>query len=86
MGGNMGNDDEAARRARASALRQRIASLKSGETKPEHSEDQSKTQGPGSNEKPGVETTPLGESPREFVHRKMRELDRDKGKSDVSDA
>jgi hypothetical protein len=81
----MANDDEAARRARANALRQRIAALKPGQTRPEDSEDESKTQGPGSNEKPGDETTPLGESPREFVNRRMRELDRDKRKGDVSD-
>ena len=82
----MANDDEAARLARASALRKRIAALKSGKTRLEVSQDDAKTPSRGSDKKPGEDTTPLDESPREFVHRRMRELDRGKRKSGVSDA
>jgi hypothetical protein len=65
----MADDDEAARKARAESLRQRIASLKSDQTASEEvSEDDSETDSNG-------EEAPLGESPREFIHRKMRELD-----------
>jgi hypothetical protein len=77
----MANDDEAARLARARALRKRIAALKSGQTRLEVSENDTKTPSRRSDQKPGDDTTPLDESPREFVHRRMRELDRDKRKS-----
>ena len=81
----MANDDEAARLARASALRKRIAALKSGQARLEVSKDDAKTPSRGSDQKPSDSTTPLDESPREFVHRRMRELGRDKRKSDVTD-
>lgn len=69
----MTNDDEAARRARADGLRQRIAAIKSGAKPREVAGDSETSQTAGDEE----ETAPLGESPREFVQRKMRELDRD---------
>lgn len=77
----MANDDKAARLARASALRERIAALKSGQTRLEVSEEDAKTPSRDSDQKPDEDTTPLDESPREFVHRRMRELDRGKRKS-----
>ncbi len=82
----MTNDEEEARRVRADALRQRIAALKSGESTRETSDDDSKIHGSENNRKRGDEKNLQGESPREFVQRRMRELDRDKGKSDASDA
>ena len=83
----MAKDDEAARRARANALRQRIAALKSDQTSPKDSEDDSESRDSVTGQKPGEKTAPVDESPREFVHRRMRELDRDKrkSKSDSSD-
>jgi hypothetical protein len=78
----MAKDDEAARLARARALRKRIAALKSGQTRLEVSENDTKTPNRGSDQKPGDDTTPLDESPREFVRRRMRELDRDKRKDE----
>lgn len=81
----MANDDEATRLARANAIRERIGALKSGQAKPEDSENDSKTSSPLSDQKPANDTTPVNESPREFIHRRMRELDRDQSKSDVSD-
>jgi hypothetical protein len=71
----MADDDEAARKARADSLRQRIASLKPNQVKPdEASDNDSETDSSGLNEN-GPDEAPLGESPREFVQRKMRELD-----------
>ena len=78
----MAKDDEAARLARARALRKRIAALKSGQTRLEVSENDTKTLNRGSDQKPDDDTTPLDESPREFVRRRMRELDRDKRKDE----
>jgi hypothetical protein len=65
----MADDDEAGRKAKAESLRQRIASLKPNQTaSDEVSEDDSETDSSG-------KEAPLGESPREFINRKMRELD-----------
>jgi len=69
----MADDDEAARKARADSLRQRIASLKPNQVKPDDASDNdSETDALNEN---GPDEAPLGESPREFVQRKMRELD-----------
>ena len=81
----MANDDEAARRARAAALRQRITALKSTEKKSEASEKDSRTQGSGSKKKKTDDDATPAESPREFIDRRMRELDHDKCKDDTSD-
>jgi hypothetical protein len=74
----MADDDEAARNARAESLRQQISSLSPGQTKAVgESEDDSETDSCGSvSEKQAAdkEAHP-GESPREFVQRRMRELD-----------
>jgi hypothetical protein len=78
-------DDDAARRARAEGLRQRIATLKSGQTAPAIAADDSNSAAVNGKQKTDDETTPSDESPREFVHRRMRELDRDHGKGDLSD-
>jgi hypothetical protein len=75
----MADDDEEARKARAASLREKIASLKSNQTNAaERSEDDSETDnsGPDSDEQAAEEEAPSGESPREFVHRRMRELDK----------
>lgn len=74
----MADDDEAARKARAEALRQQIASLKPNQTKAvEESEDDSEPDSSdhGSEKQAADKEAPSGESPREFVQRKMRELD-----------
>ena len=74
----MADDDEAARKARAESLRQQIASLKPNQTNAvEESEDDSEPDGSDSrSEKQAADKeTPSDESPREFVHRRMRELD-----------
>lgn len=81
----MAIDDDAARRARAEGLRQRIAALKSGQATPAIAADDSKSSAVDSNQKADDETIPSNESPREFVHRRMRELDRDHGKDNLSD-
>jgi hypothetical protein len=82
----MKDDDEAARRARADALRQRIAALKPGLRHSETAAEDSESPGSRRDKKPGDEATPEGESPREFVNRKMRELDRDKADSGEPDS
>lgn len=74
----MADDDEAARKARAESLRQQIASLRPGQTKAvEESEDDSEADSNSSgSEKQAADKEALaGESPREFVQRRMRELD-----------
>jgi len=58
----MSNDDEAARKARARRLRDQIDQIAKGEPEAEKSEQESPPAG--------------SESPREFVHRRMRELDK----------
>lgn len=72
----MADDDEAARKARADSLRQRIASLKPNQTKPDSvSASDSETDSSDLDKDELDQKAPLGESPREFVQRKMRELD-----------
>lgn len=75
-------DDEEARRAKAQSLRERIARLRSpGESRAGgEADDDSETQSP-----PGEVTNehapadaPKHESPRDFIHRRMRELDEEK--------
>ena len=63
----MAKDEEAARKARAESLRQRIARI----TNPCP---------PGGEKQPGDSRpqTPARQSPREFVHERMRELDKKK--------
>jgi hypothetical protein len=66
----MANDDEQARKARAEKLRKEIARLrnpKADDRKKSEKEDDADT---GSS---------AHESPREFVHRRMRELNKEKG-------
>jgi hypothetical protein len=59
------DDDAAARKARARLLREVIERLKS-----------TKTEGEGQSPSPTEPAaSPLPESPRDFIHRKMRELD-----------
>jgi len=62
----MTNDDEAIRKARAEQIRKQIEQLESPQdkTEPEIPE--------GSTGKTGT-LGPRGESPREFIHRKMRQ-------------
>ncbi len=62
----MTNDDETIRKARAQRLRKQIEQLvspkdKPGQENPEESTGETEAQ------------APKGESPREFVHRKMRQ-------------
>ena len=59
----MATDDEAARKARAKALREQIDKVKQGGAAP----------APATG---GVPPTPAPETPAEFVHRRMRELDK----------
>jgi hypothetical protein len=65
----MSNNDEAARKARAQRLREQLSRLKSAETPPPP-DDQKK--GVGQQPEPAA---PRRESPREFIHRRMQELD-----------
>jgi len=60
----MSSDDEAARKARAERLRKQIKGLKG-------------QQAGGKEPRPkgGEGEEPPAESPREFIHRKMRDLD-----------
>ena len=81
----MTNDDEAARRAKAEALRQRIAKLKPGQKRPEVPEEDSEAANADGEHKRDGESAPLGESPREFVHRRRRELDHKKPGGKASD-
>ncbi len=62
----MTNDDKALRKARAQRLRKQIEQLVSPEDKPEPENKSEKDAGE-------IEAqAPKGESPREFIHRKMR--------------
>ena len=75
----MADDDEAARKARADSLRQQMASLKLNQTKPaQPAEEDSETDSGVSDLKKNAtnKETPAKESPREFVHRRMRELEK----------
>jgi hypothetical protein len=75
-------DDEEARRARAARLRERIARLKSPDEGQAGGEagDDSATQSPrgGTPAEESPAESPKSESPRDFIHRRMRELDKDK--------
>ena len=70
----MGKDEEQARKARAEKLRKQIARIT----------DQPDTTGEGQAEKPSQDSStedesknhPPSESPRDFVHRRMRELEK----------
>jgi hypothetical protein len=69
----MSQDDEAARKSRAESLRKRIADLKNeqdetagGEEKPQAEDSQTKNRSGG--------------SPRDFIHKRMRELDEEEEK------
>lgn len=74
-------DDEEARRAKAQSLRERIARLRSpGERAGGEADDDSETQsspGEATNERAPADA-PKHESPRDFIHRRMRELDEEK--------
>ena len=72
----MADDDEAARKERAAALRQRIASLKPHPKPVEISEDDSEadSRDAADNRDAVDREAPSDESPREFVQRRMREL------------
>jgi hypothetical protein len=77
----MADDDEAARKARAEDLRQRIADLTSGETKAvQVSVDDSEAESSDATDDTQLanKETPLDVSPREFIQRRMRELNRGK--------
>lgn len=63
-------DDEEARRARAASLRERIARLKSPNEGGGEAGDDSETHSTHAD-------TPKHESPRDFIHRRMRELEED---------
>jgi hypothetical protein len=74
-------DDEEARRAKAASLRERIARLKSPtEGGGGEAGDDSETQPPPGETPPegSRAEAPKGESPRDFIHRRMREMDEDK--------
>jgi hypothetical protein len=58
-------DDEAARKARAQRLREQIKQIESPKTEDESTAKEARPQ--------------PGESPRDFIHRKMRELDKKDG-------
>jgi hypothetical protein len=72
----MSQDDEAARKSRAESLRKRITDLKNeqdeaaegDEEKSEASDSQGKARSGG--------------SPREFIHKRMRELDKEEKEKD----
>jgi hypothetical protein len=76
----MADDDEAARKARAEQLRRQIANLKSGDAEVlDTSEDESEAESNGAKKKHLTDKEArLGVNPRDFIHRRMRELERDK--------
>jgi hypothetical protein len=72
-------DDEEARRARAASLRERIARLKSPNEGGGEAGDDSETNSTHA-ETPNEDAhadSPKHESPRDFIHRRMRELEED---------
>ena len=73
----MAKDDEAARIARANELRNRIAGLASGQLKPEDSKAGDKSSRKSA-KRTADDDPPAAENPREFIERRMRELDRKK--------
>ena len=70
-------DDEAARKARAESIRERISGITN---KPEAQEGGGKTGSSG--DATSEEQHPSGENPREFIHRRMHELDEKNEKND----
>jgi hypothetical protein len=77
----MANDDEAARKERAESLRKRIGELVSSTTEPEAAlpgDSEINTGDLVSDEKHADKEAPSDQNPREFIHRRMRELDRHK--------
>jgi hypothetical protein len=66
----MKNDDEAVRKARAEALRRKIAQL----TNPD--QDEADRDSPHESSEGAKNSSP--ESPRHFVERRMRELDKER--------
>ena len=64
----MDKDDTAARKARAERLRQQISNLT----------NKSDSAAGGDEKDPSQESPPAKESPRDFIHRRMEELDRKK--------
>jgi hypothetical protein len=76
----MAHDDEAARKARAEQLRRQILNLKSGDAEAvETSEDKSEAESNAKKDKHLTDKeAPQPVSPRDFIHRRMRELERDK--------
>jgi hypothetical protein len=76
----MAKDDEAARKARAESLLQEINRLTSPQSATEKEESEAANKEETSVQKDDREET-TSESPREFIHRRMRELDKlDQGK------
>ena len=73
----MSKDDEATRVARANQWRNRIAELTSGQLKPDDAEDDGKAKGRSVKQTEDDDTS-ANENQREFVERRMRELDRKK--------
>lgn len=74
----MADVDEAARKARAESLRQQIASLRPSQTKADEvsaGDSEPDSSDPGCEKQAANQEAPAGESPREFVQRRMRELD-----------
>ena len=70
-------DDEETRRAKAASLRERIARLKSpneggGETGDDSATHSTHGEAPNEGARPD---SPQHESPRDFIHRRMRELE-----------
>jgi hypothetical protein len=72
-------DDEAARKARAEALMVEIDRLTSQQSQPETKETGSKD---GQASAKQEEKTHTPESPRDFIHRRMRELDERRDRED----
>jgi|GEM_PF-2664710 len=71
-------DDEAARKARAETLMAEIDRLTSQQSQPEKDKRDKDDQATGQDE---AENQP-SESPRDFIHRRMRELDKQKDRED----
>jgi hypothetical protein len=75
-GGIMDKDDEAARKARAERLRQQVSDLlNKSDAAPGRDETGASQETSESSQEPSSSK----ESPREFIHRKMRELDKKEG-------
>jgi hypothetical protein len=70
----MSQDDEAARKSRAESLRKRIADLKNEQ---DETEDVEKSE-PGDSQG----KVRSGGSPRDFIHKRMRELDKEEKEED----